>query len=324
MRSAVTGRRSIVCRGAIEPALTYSSHYEGFFVPRPDGVAMTDASDWLDGAIDLHVHTAPDLVDRYATDVSLARSALDAGMRSVLVKSHVVPTVGRAAAANEAVGEEVLYGGVALNGAVGGLNPDAVETALAMGGRVVWLPTGWAENHARQERAAGNERFVGQRVPGPDESIRVAVDGAVTEPTRRVVDLAAEYDATVATGHASADEIRAVVDACVDAGVRCLVNHPFARFADLPVDAQADLADRGAVMEYCALAAGGEGGIERVAEAVERVGAGGCLLATDYGQADNPPVEGLARFAGEVHAAGVPEGDVRRMLTEVPARVLGL
>lgn len=284
------------------------------------------ADEILADAIDCHVHTAPDLVDRYETDLALARDALAAGMRGVVVKSHVAPTAARVAVANEAVEREVLHGGVALNGAVGGLNVDAVETALGMGGRLVWLPTGWAENHAREERAAGNDRFVGQRVPGPEESIRVAEDGAVTDPTRRILDLVAAHDATLATGHAGVAEIRAVVDACADAGVRCLVNHPFFRHSDVPIDVQADLADRGAVLEYCALATETTPGhsVERVAEAVVAVSPENAVLATDYGQAGNPPVEGLARFAREVIDAGVPREDVREMLTDTPARVLGL
>ena len=34
-----------------------------------------------------------------------------------------------------------VFGGVALNQTVGGLNPYAVELALRMGGRMVWFPT---------------------------------------------------------------------------------------------------------------------------------------------------------------------------------------
>ncbi len=278
------------------------------------------------GAIDCHVHTAPDLVERYETDVALAREAIAADMGGVLVKSHVLPTVGRVDLVNEAVGEEVLYGGVALNGSVGGLNPDAVETALELGARVVWLPTAWSHNHASQARAAGTERFVGQRVPGPEEDIRVAEDGEVTPATREVVDLVAEHDATLGTGHASPDEIEAVVDACADAGVRCLVNHPFFRVVDLPIDRQVELADRGAVMEYCAYAVESTDGhsVDRVTEAVERVGADNALLATDFGQAENPPVQGLAAFAAAVEDAGVDRETVEMLVTATPERVLGL
>lgn len=283
-------------------------------------------TDLLEGAIDLHVHTAPDLIDRYESDVQLARDAIEAGMGGIVVKSHVVPTAGRVDLANEAVGSDVLVGGIALNGSVGGLNRDAVETALELGAGIVWLPTAWSANHAGQAREAGVDRFVGQRVPGPDEEIPVAVDGQVTDATREIVDLVAEYDATVGTGHASPAEIGAVVDACADAGVRCLVNHPFFRVVDLPLETQVELADQGAVMEYCAYAVQSTAGhsTERVARAIETVGADHVAIATDYGQADNPPVPGLAEFARAVVDQGVPRETVRTTLTETPARVLGL
>lgn len=275
--------------------------------------------------MDCHVHTAPDLIERYESDLQLANEAARAGMGGIVVKSHVVPTAGRVELVNEAVGEEILYGGIALNGSVGGLNPDAVETALELGGRIVWLPTAWSHNHASQARAAGTNRFVGQRVPPESEDIRVALGGDVTPRTRRIVELAATYDATIGTGHASPDEIGAVVEACADAGVTCLVNHPFFSVVDLPIAEQVSLAERGAVMEYCAYSVQNTGGhsVDLVADAVERVGADNCVLATDFGQTSNPPVPGLAGFTEAVVDAGVDRGTVDRLVTSTPASVLG-
>jgi len=283
-------------------------------------------TDLLKGAIDLHVHTAPDLIDRFETDVQLAQDAREAGMRRVVVKSHVVPTAGRVDLVNEAVAADVLAGGIALNGSVGGLNRDAAETALELGANVVWLPTAWSANHAGQARAAGVDRFVGQRVPGADEEIPVAGGGEVTPETREIIDLVGEYDAVVGTGHASPPEIEAVVDACAEEGVRCLVNHPFFRVVDLPLDAQKRLTDRGAVLEYCAYSVQSTEGhsTERVARAIDTVGPEHVALATDYGQPDNPPVAGLAAFAQDVIDHGVSRDAVRRTLTETPARVLGI
>ncbi|RBI60502.1 hypothetical protein DMJ13_19600 [halophilic archaeon] len=286
---------------------------------------MTD-TDLLAGAVDLHVHTAPDLVDRFESDVYLARDAREAGMRGVVVKSHVVPTAGRVDLVNEAVGDDVLYGGVACNGTVGGLNRDAVETALELGAEIVWLPTAWSANHASQAREAGVDRFVGQRVPNADEDIPVAVDGEVTAATRTIIELVAEYDAVVGTGHASPAEVEAVAAACADADTACLVNHPCFRVVDVSLDRQERLADLGAVMEYCAYSVQGTEGhtVDRVAEAIERVGAENAVLATDYGQAENPPVPGLRAFAEDVVDAGVARETVRRCLAETPADLLGL
>lgn len=296
----------------------------------------TPAMDLLDGAIDVHVHTAPDLIDRYATDLELAHDALTAGMDGLVVKSHVVPTVGRVDLVDDCVGSELLYGGIALNGSVGGVNPAAVEVALDLGARIVWLPTAWSANHARRARAAGAERFVGQRIPDADEELHV-LDGGdghdgrdrhdgddLTDAARTVVDLVAEHDATLGTGHVAPAAIEAVVDACADAGARCLVNHPFFRVVDLPIERQVALAERGAIMEYCAYSVESTDGhdVERVAEAVERVGATSCLLATDFGQADNPPVEGLARFVGALLDAGLERETIGQLVADTPARIL--
>lgn len=39
-----------------------------------------------------------------------------------------------------------MFGGITLNRQVGGINPYAVESALKLGGKVVWLPTQSARN----------------------------------------------------------------------------------------------------------------------------------------------------------------------------------
>lgn len=279
-----------------------------------------------EGSIDCHVHTAPDLINRYESDLQLAHEAAAAGMNGVLVKSHVVPTVGRVDLVNEAFGEELLYGGIALNGSVGGLNRDAVESALELGARVVWLPTVWNENHASRSRAAGESRFVGQRVPGPAEEISVARNGRTTPATREIIELVGEYDATIGTGHASPAQIEAVVDTCAKLGVRCLVNHPFFRVVGLSIDQQVALAEQGAIMEYCAYSVQSTDhhSIDRIVDAVDRIGVRNCLLATDFGQADNPPVSGFSEFVGAVVDGGVPRSDAEAMVTQTPARVLGI
>ncbi|MFC6837818.1 DUF6282 family protein [Halomarina ordinaria] len=280
----------------------------------------------LEGAVDVHVHTAPDLVERYAFDLDLAREARDAGMRGLVVKSHVVPTVGRVDQVNRALGEDLLYGGVALNAGTGGLNPEAVRIALELGGRIVWLPTAWSANHARQERRAGADSFVGQRLPGPDEELVVARDGSLLEETSEIVDLVAEYGAVLGTGHVGAEEVEAVVAACADRGADVLVNHPFFRATELSIATQESLAEQGATMEYCAYAVDSTEGhsVERVAEAVARVGPERCLLATDYGQVGNSPVDGLAAFARRVVDAGVPASTVRELVRDRPVELFGL
>lgn len=287
---------------------------------------VSSADDLIENAVDVHVHSSPDLIEWHAPDVELARSARAAGMRRLVIKSHVVSTVGRVDLVNEAVGEKMLYGGIALNGSVGGVNPAAVKVALDLGAKIVWLPTAWSANHAWQARAAGIERFVGQRVPTPEEQLETVIDGDLTEATTRVIELVANRDAVLGTGHLAPRKIETVVSACETMGARCLVNHPFFRVVDMPIETQERLAEKGAVMEYCAYSIQSTDGhrIARVAEAIDRVGPERCLLATDFGQQSNPPIEGLTAFARELMTVGLARDIVRRALVASPEDLLSL
>lgn len=57
---------------------------------------MTRLPDFLEGAVDLHVHSAPDVDARRYNDLELARETAQAGMGAILIKSHQNSTVERA------------------------------------------------------------------------------------------------------------------------------------------------------------------------------------------------------------------------------------
>ena len=100
----------------------------------------------MEGTVDIHVHFAPDpRVERRSDALDIAESALNAGMRGVVLKSHEYPTHPVAYTVAQMVPGLAVIGGITLNLEVGGLNPVAVEASANMGGRVVWMPTGSAE-----------------------------------------------------------------------------------------------------------------------------------------------------------------------------------
>lgn len=282
------------------------------------------AQQLLEGAVDMHVHTSPDQIERWGTDPEVGRAAIDAGMDRVVIKSHVVPTMDRAAVTNELLGEEILYGGVALNGAVGGLNAEAVKVALAQDAKVVWLPTVWNAHHASIARDQPVDSLAGFTVPGPETQLEIVEDGSVTAPVAEIIDMVAESDATLATGHSSPTAIQAVVDDATDAGASVVVTHPFFHVVDLSIDQQAALADMGATLEYCAfsLQNSPEHSIDRIVDAVNQIGAESCILATDYGQTANPPVEGFARVIDNLLDAGLDVDTVERLVRTTPSRLL--
>ena len=95
----------------------------------------------LQGAYDLHIHTAPDVVPRKCDDLELAQRLIACGMQGCAIKCHYADTSARAALLRKQFPQLDIVGGITLNRASGGLNPDAVERSAQMGGRLVWFPT---------------------------------------------------------------------------------------------------------------------------------------------------------------------------------------
>ena len=48
----------------------------------------TEQKNILDGVIDLHVHTAPDVIHRTYNDLELTDAAVRAGARAIAIKGH--------------------------------------------------------------------------------------------------------------------------------------------------------------------------------------------------------------------------------------------
>src|SRR6266536_5037384 len=98
--------------------------------------------EWAAGMPDLHTHAAPSLLPRHGVDRATVAAERAVGFDTVVLKAHEGSTVERAAAAGAGV-----YGGIVLNSPVGGANPEAVEVAARLGGRIVWMPTVSARTH---------------------------------------------------------------------------------------------------------------------------------------------------------------------------------
>jgi Family of unknown function (DUF6282) len=296
-----------------------------------------DARELVRGGVDLHLHIAPDVIERRIDDVSLARRFEEVGLAGFVLKSHYVPTAERAEVVRGVVpGIEVL-GALALNRSVGGMNPLAVEIAGREGARTVWFPTVDAEN----ETAGRTEPKPGAKLPAwakMQHELRklgaavepvpvVDEDGAVLPETRTVLQTIARHGLLLATGHLGRDEIFAVVDAAIEEGVRdIVVTHPEFPSQNLSIEDQLELARRGAFLERCLTTpATGKCTWERWLEATRAVGPECTVLSTDMGQLDNPPVEdGLPLMAEKLMEAGFSEDDVRTMAVENTRRLAGI
>jgi len=290
------------------------------------------AKDLLRGAIDLHIHAAPDIVPRLLDDLGLARAARDAGMAAIVVKSHHMLTADRAQIAQTVIPELRIFGGLALNyPACGGLNSEAVKVAIRMGAKIVWLPTLSAGNHIAKTRTriTGNLGVMSQGFKSQPVDV-VGEDGAVRPELVEILRLIAEADVILATGHLSVPEITAVVDAAVAAGVRkILVNHPELWLIGMSLTDQRALAAKGAMMEVCirSVTAPGHGATspKMLADQIKAVGVAHVVMATDFGQVDSPPApEGMGWYIAQMLEAGISAEEIERMVKLNPSRMLGL
>ncbi len=289
----------------------------------------------LDGAVDLHVHGAPDVIARRHTDIELARRARVAGMQAIVLKSHHESTVGRAALARETTGFGV-FGGLVLNSFVsGGLDPAVVEAALALGARVIWLPTLSSSAHirafGRTEMGWTDRTRDPATVPATVRPVSLRSEAA-RSALRRICDLTARAGAILASGHAEAGAIGVVGAMARDAQARFLVTHPEYRVPHLTLSAQRRLATElpNVVFERCAYvtspASPHSVRLQTIANGIRTTGGPARnVIASDLGQAANAPYPtGLLAFANALMAAGLAIGDVRTMLRITPGRLLGL
>jgi len=283
------------------------------------------------GAIDLHIHSYPCLFPRIADDRAMVESAAATGMKAIMLKCHHESTAGRAYLLNGLCPGVSVFGGIVLNGYVGGINPGAVEAALRCGAKEVWMPTVDAAYHALMHGGRTGIYDVqtsGER-QGASQGISVLRDGKLSAETWQVLDLIAQYDAILGTAHLSFEEILALVKGARERGVqKILVTHPFFKVPALNLAQLVELIKLGAFAEfgYCSVSPmWAYATIDKVKAAIEALGPAHCVLISDAGQRHNPmPVESLRVFAQCLHERGLPEESIYQMIMANPAALLDL
>jgi microsomal dipeptidase-like Zn-dependent dipeptidase len=296
--------------------------------PQALGQAALGGGNPVEGAIDFHVHSAPDAFARNMSDIDVAKLAAARGMGGIVLKNHLTATADRAALVAQVVPEIEVFGGVVLNNAVGGLNPAAVDAMAGMSGgrgKVVWLPTRDAQHNI--------DTF------GQGEGIRVAENGEVTPEMAAVLERIKEHDLVLQTGHVSPEETLAVIRKAKEMGIeRIAVTHAMAKVPGLSVEQMKQAAADGAYLELVFLnhLMGPNAhldwmhewdrvSIADMAAAVKEVGPEHFIIASDLGQTGNPiHADGIEAMVRGLEAEGIPSKDVAMMARDNPARLLGL
>ncbi len=281
------------------------------------------------GAIDFHVHAAPDVFGRSLTDLEVAKLAARFGMRGLVLKNHVTSTADRAFLINQLVPEIEVFGGIALNRAVGGLNPDAVEWMYRMSGgrgKLVWLPSFDADHHLKT-------------FDEPHEGLKVAEGSKVLPETEAVLKVIARENLILATAHVSPEEVLAVIKRAKELGVNhVVVTHAMADVPGLSIAQMKKAATMGAYLEliYLTHLMGprahlgwmrnwNQVSISDMARAIKEIGAKHFILGTDLGQTGNPThPDGLLKFVIGLKKAGIDQGSLDLMMKKNAAKLLGV
>jgi hypothetical protein len=304
-------------------ALPAGSAAQGRMYPPPP-----PATSPVDGLIDFHVHTAPDVFGRALADDEEAALSKDRGMEAVVLKSHTALTADRAWIARRRVPGMKVFGGITLNGSAGGINVDAVRWMWHMQGgygRVVWFPTFDANNHVtRLKEAPSGIKVVGD-------------DGKVLPAVREVLKECAAQKLVVETGHSSAAEGLAIIEAARDAGCdRLVVTHAEFDVIDMSVDQMKKAGSMGAKLEIAALGAlygpsahlafmrnSKNVSFKESADHIKAVGAQHFIISTDLGQTANPsPPDGLGWLIGGLMSQGITKEQIQTMGRENPGKLL--
>jgi hypothetical protein len=271
--------------------------------------------DWATGMVDLHAHASPSLLPRHGTDAETVAAERALGFSTVVLKSHEGSTVDRAVLAGADV-----YGGIVLNSPVGGANPDAVEVAARLGGRIVWMPTVSSATHqagAERPELSVHQGFRLRRVD-------VVTDGALRAEWYDVLDVVAAHDLVLASGHLSAAETVVLFTAARDRGVtRLLVNHPKMPFLGWDSSFAAPLRALGARLELGILPDILSGPAGASIDLVDEYPRDLLVFGADLGHAHHPTpgqampdwLRALERRAGEATAHAITSTNGRELLT---------
>ena len=288
----------------------------------------------LHGVIDMHTHSGPSPYPRRFLHYEAAQDGWDRlKMRAMVVKSHHHNTVMDVLAQANQLKDipTQVFGGIALNSPVGGINPHAVRLSLNMGGKVVWFPTISSGRHIECHPEGGQGHFPTSSVPLTIDRIDVVTEtGDLVPEAREVLSIIKETGAVLNGGHMYPEYIKRVFEeAKADGMRRMVISHP-----NFVIGAEPDLCDEfialGAYIEHEVGMYNPNRGdamfpVETLFEWISRHGPEHVVLSSDMGQLNNPsPVDAWIGTAGALLDLGLPEKDLRQMAVNNPSFLLDL
>ncbi len=284
----------------------------------------------LEGAVDLHCHSGPSIMERKLDHLEEIDDAEAAGFHAVLFKDHFY--------ANTPVMDVLeqyevkrtgmrLLSGVPLNNQLGGLNPYAVEAGLKLGAKMVWMPTLTAHNHLTTAFRYDLHGRLGLREP-----TRLSVideHGDLRPELGDILDLIAKYDAVLCGGHLHVSEMFPLFREAIRRGVtRMVVSHP-TYWIEANHDDLRELSAMGVYLEHCACmlieGVSRKFPFEEILSYVESAGIEHTIIGSDLGQTFNPrPVPGFRAVIELCLDLGFTPEQIRTMTCLNSCRLMGI
>jgi predicted metal-dependent phosphotriesterase family hydrolase len=154
--------------------------------------------------------------------------------------------------------------------------------------------------------------------------------GRLVVEVYEILELIAQTEVILATGHISPQEIMLLVKESKKRGVqKILITHPSLKLIDLDLTYQIETARMGAYIEHCFAATTeflrpkGITTLQEIARQIWEVGTDQCIMSSDFGQTVNPhPVAGLREFIHKMLQSGFSDIEIRKMIKDNPEALL--
>lgn len=323
-------RNSMMAGGAVlfSSVLPANAVIKPFFpIKNAESGNQTVTDELLIGVCDIHLHAAPDSKSRLGNELEFARSARDAGYKSMLFKSNDFSCHDRAYLIRQELPDFEVFGSLCMNRVHGDkVNVFAAEKSVNTTEnlcRCIWMPT--------QDAVYQNLRYHNRKegVPVLDDA------GRVLPEVVRVMEICAEANIIFATGHSSPEESFVLARKAREIGVKkCVITHANSGIWKMTHDQIKRCIDLGAWIEYSYITnlwgpGTGLPDFERMSDkefsAFALIEPERSIITTDLGQVGMPhPVEGMRRCILALLKNGLTRQQVDCMVRTNPARLVGL
>lgn len=299
---------------------------------------MTEARELIKGAVDMHLHSGPGLIQRGFDYVEIVKAAIEMGMRAIVVKDHHMPNGGLCQIVQKYfVNEDVkfnLFGGLAMGNPIGGVNPSMVEIALGYDTKVFWMPV-MSAKYGRDRMVWLKENYPEYRQGVPTAGKELLFDppmlitddfGKLRPEVSTVCRLIAEGNAVLATGHIGRRETELLLNEAVKQGCKKIVITHAEYFHEYTIEEMKELANAGFYIEHILTTLySGKLTYDYLYEMLRGHGLDHCIISSDLGQVGRPiPPQGILSFIEAMQQRGMSDEEIRKIIGENQKYLLGI